>query len=99
MRASVGRLSAGSIRPEQTASKWKWLHRYCFEPGDIASIFVASISLDQADEASHQSRVPAECSDRSRASVPIRGARSEPLAVIPIHDVKQIVASGFCPSD
>jgi len=37
-------LSAGSTLLEQTASVPKWLRRYCFEPGSIASIFIASLS-------------------------------------------------------
>jgi hypothetical protein len=44
MPVSVYLLFAGSILLEQTASVPKWLRRYCFEPGVIASIFIASLS-------------------------------------------------------
>jgi hypothetical protein len=44
MRVSVYRLSATNPRRQQAAFVWKWLRRYCFEPGAIASIFIASLS-------------------------------------------------------
>lgn len=42
MRASVCRLSARNPRTQQAAFVWKWLRRYCPEPGVIASIFIVS---------------------------------------------------------